>query len=251
MNPDIDRYYDLAFADIVKTIGADSKTSLLDAGCGFCHHTVRLARSDAQITAVDFSPAALVEAEATLKRTNLTEQVKLEQADLTKLSFPDQSFDAVVCWGVLMHIPELESALQELVRVLKPGGILVLSENNMKSLDVRVRERMIDFAKKVVGRYRERRTVTPRGIEVWRDERSGGLMVRKSNIEFLVSFLGSKRVRLFEQTAGQFSESYTNIPFRLGKRTIYALNEFYFSRKLSPSLALSNILYFRKDGSNH
>lgn len=76
-------------------------------------------------------------------------------------------------------------------------------------------------------------------------------MVRKSNIEFLVSFLGSKRVRLFEQTAGQFSESYTNIPFRLGKRTIYALNEFYFSRKLSPSLALSNILYFRKDGSNH
>jgi ubiquinone/menaquinone biosynthesis C-methylase UbiE len=51
-----------------------------------------------------------------------------------------------------MHIPEMESALSELSRVLKLGGILVLYENNMHSLDVVFREPAIRIVKRLLGR---------------------------------------------------------------------------------------------------
>ena len=138
LNPDIDRYYDLAFAQIVQKIGATDRTTLLDAGCGYCHHTVRIARSGARITGVDFSEAALSAAKETLDRSGLSGQVSLQRGDLTSLPLPDASFDAVICWGVLMHIPEMDKALSEFSRVLKHGGMLVLGENNVASLDVQI-----------------------------------------------------------------------------------------------------------------
>ena len=42
-----------------------------------------------------------------------------------------------------MHVPEIERALTELARVLRPGGVLVLCENNVNSLDVVIRERLV------------------------------------------------------------------------------------------------------------
>ena len=47
------------------------------------------------------------------------------QADITSLPFPDDSIDAVLTIAVLEHIPEPERVLQEVVRVLRPGGVVV------------------------------------------------------------------------------------------------------------------------------
>lgn len=44
--------------------------------------------------------------------------------DITALSFPDNHFNAVVCWSVLEHVPEPQRAIAELWRVLKPGGMI-------------------------------------------------------------------------------------------------------------------------------
>ena len=55
-------------------------------------------------------------------------------------------------WGVLMHVPNLEMALVELVRVLKPGGKLILGENNAASFDVTVPEPSMRFLKRLIGR---------------------------------------------------------------------------------------------------
>ena len=54
-------------------------------------------------------------------------------ADAGLLPFKDGEFDKVLCTGVLMHIADDERAVQELVRVLRPGGILVCSINNALS----------------------------------------------------------------------------------------------------------------------
>jgi SAM-dependent methyltransferase len=51
--------------------------------------------------------------------------VKIELADLTRLPFPDRSFEVVVCLNHLHHAPDVESLLAEAVRVLQPGGVLV------------------------------------------------------------------------------------------------------------------------------
>ncbi|GAB4424615.1 MAG: hypothetical protein Fur0044_22680 [Anaerolineae bacterium] len=51
--------------------------------------------------------------------------VKIELADLTRLPFPDQSFEAIICLNHLQHAPDVESLLAEAARVLQPGGVLV------------------------------------------------------------------------------------------------------------------------------
>ncbi len=53
--------------------------------------------------------------------------VKIELVDLTRLPFPEGSFDGVVCLNHLHHAPDVESLLAEAARVLKPGGVLVAS----------------------------------------------------------------------------------------------------------------------------
>lgn len=246
LNPDMDRFYDLAFGDILKRLNPSSSDKLLDAGCGYCYHTTRLARSGAQITAVDFSDAALAAARRTTVAVGIDKQVTLKRADLTSLPFEDGSFDFVVSWGVIMHIPEMEKALSELARVLKPGGTLVLCENNMHSLDVAVRERAINAVKKLLGRNPPEVRRTRRGTEVWMPSESGGLMVRKTDMGFLAKLLAEKGLHQVARTAGQFTEAYTNMPARMLKRLVYAWNIFYFKHVRLPQLAIGNIIFFRK-----
>lgn len=247
LNSDLDRFYDLAFDEILKRLNVRAGQSILDAGCGYCYHTARLARGPAQITAVDFSEAALGAARANLKAASLTDRVSLMQADLTNLPFENNSFDAVVCWGVLMHIPNIEGALRELARVLKLGGTLVLCENNAASLDVRIRERAISLVKRALNRPMARVEYGPWGKEEWTDHADGGLMVRKTNMQTLSRFLGACGLQETFRIAGQFTEAYTNVPTRWLKRRIYSANELYFKYVGSPSLAMGNIIGFQKD----
>jgi ubiquinone/menaquinone biosynthesis C-methylase UbiE len=246
LNLDMDRFYDLAFSNILDVLQARRGARILDAGCGYCYHTIRLARGGARITAVDFSNVALAAAERNIADAGLRDRVELQRADLTALSFADNTFDFVVSWGVIMHIPDIENALLELARVLKPGGVLVLCENNMHSLDVAVRERLIRLMKRAIGRNVPEIQRTPRGIEAWHQSDSGGLMVRKTDMGFLSAYL--RRIGLVEEQrrAGQFTEAYTNVKARWLKRLIYRFNLLYYQHIRSPTLAIGNIVFYRK-----
>ena len=246
LNPDLDRFYDLAFSDILKVIKVRPTDRILDAGCGYGYHTLRLARSGALITAADFSDVALKAAQQTIANAGIAEKVELKQADLTALPFADNSFEFVVSWGVIMHVPEMEKALTELARVLKPGGVLVLCENNLRSFDVVVREPIVDAVKRLIGRSTPEIRKTPRGTEAWAQSETGGLMVRKTDMTFLASFLKGIGLIEFLRTAGQFTEAYTNLPSKGLKRLVYSLNMFYYKHVRLPSLAMGNIIYFRK-----
>ena len=74
----------------------------------------------------------------------------------------------------------------------------------------------------------------------------GGLMVRKTNMEFLSNFLKSRGLIEFQRTSGQFTEAYTNTSRKAMKRLIYSLNMFYYKYVGLPSLAMGNIIYYRK-----
>jgi ubiquinone/menaquinone biosynthesis C-methylase UbiE len=250
LNSDLDRFYDLAFADILKVINPLPTEKILDAGCGYCYHTVRLARSGALITAVDFSEVALEAGRRVIAQAGIADRVETRQADLTALPFADNSFDSVVSWGVIMHVPEMEKALAELARVLKPGGVLVLCENNLHSPDVAIRERLVRTTKKLIGRSVPELQKSRRGTETWTSSSSGGLMVRKTDMRFLTEFLRDTcQVQQFARSAGQFTELYTNLPWRNLKRLVYSLNMFYYKYIRSPRFAMGNIIYFRKIGT--
>ena len=145
-----------------------------------------------------------------------------------------------------MHIPEAEKALAQVARVLKPGGKFVLAENNARSLDVVILERLVNLAKRAIGRTPHPCRRAPLGIEEWQSAESGGLMVRKTDMPALVEFCGRTGLVLEKRFAGQFTEAHVRVPTRFLKRGIHAFNRFYFERVGHPGLSVGNILVFRK-----
>jgi ubiquinone/menaquinone biosynthesis C-methylase UbiE len=97
--------------------------TVLDAGCGSGRFSRYMAPRVQWIEAVDASWEALQGAKRLLADVP---NVRLSCAALHRLPFPTASFDLVVCLGVLHHIPDTQGALKELVRVLKPGGFLLV-----------------------------------------------------------------------------------------------------------------------------
>ena len=73
------------------------------------------------VTATDLVPDMLAVAEDNARQQGLT-NVTFRQADAEALPFPDQTFDATTCRFGVMFFPNVGQALQEIYRVLKPGG---------------------------------------------------------------------------------------------------------------------------------
>src|SRR5919109_3518578 len=76
-----------------------------------------------RLVATDISPPMLAELRATAARLGV--HVRTEGTDAERLPFEDQSFDLAFGHAVLHHLPNLEAALLELHRVLRPGGALL------------------------------------------------------------------------------------------------------------------------------
>jgi ubiquinone/menaquinone biosynthesis C-methylase UbiE len=78
-----------------------------------------------QVTATDLVPDMLAGAEEAAQAQGLT-NLTFQQADAEALPFPDQSFDVVTCRFGVMFFPNLGQALNEIYRVLRPGGRVAL-----------------------------------------------------------------------------------------------------------------------------
>jgi SAM-dependent methyltransferase len=106
-------------------------TSILEAGCGVGAQTVILATQnpEARFTAVDISPQSLAMAR-TRAAAAACRNVTFQQADLRRLAYADETYDHVFLCFVLEHLKHPESALQELSRVLKPGGTVTVIEGD-------------------------------------------------------------------------------------------------------------------------
>jgi ubiquinone/menaquinone biosynthesis C-methylase UbiE len=97
---------------------------MLEIGAGTGYFTLNLLRNGvaAEAIATDISPGMLRVLDATADRLGLS--VTTVEADAEKLPFEDESVDLVLGHAVLHHLPHLDVALAECVRVLRPGGTL-------------------------------------------------------------------------------------------------------------------------------
>ena len=99
--------------------------TVLELGCGTGIFTERLARTGADVTAIDISPDLLDKA----RTRELPATVSLRLGNAEALDFADGRFDAVVGSSVLHHL-HVDRALSEVHRVLRPGGRLFIDNQN-------------------------------------------------------------------------------------------------------------------------
>lgn len=100
---------------------------LLDFGAGSGHFGSAMAKAGWNVTSIDLAT-----------HVNDQEGVHFTMlGDRTYLDFPDASFDAVTLWYVIEHLRNPRLVLKDLKRVLKPGGILLLAQQNFESYQSR------------------------------------------------------------------------------------------------------------------
>lgn len=109
--------------------------SVLELGCGAGYFTRELARSGADIVAIDVSPELLEIAKATCSAPN----VRYEIQNAYELSYRNDVFDSVVGSSILHHL-EIKEALREIYRVLKPGGTIFFTEPNMLNPQIAIQK---------------------------------------------------------------------------------------------------------------
>jgi len=119
----------------IDTIGKHIKDGdrVLDIGCANGYATFRQAESHklAAITGVDFAANMVVAAQKTRQQKGMGDGINFMEGDVRALQFPDNTFDVAYTTRVLINLPTWEQQMQgieECIRVVKPGGTIVLSE---------------------------------------------------------------------------------------------------------------------------
>lgn len=112
---------------IYKYIKKDSL--VLDVGCGTGIRTSKLKQKTKRITGLDLK---------NFVKEKYKSDFKLVLGDGTKIPFRDKHFDFVTCWDVIEHVEKDELLLREIHRVLKPGGLLLMSTPNRDRLSNRI-----------------------------------------------------------------------------------------------------------------
>lgn len=240
--PEAQRFYEMAFDELLRQLEIPAGATILDAGCGSCAKSILLAARGARVVGTDFSPEALRLAAETVRAHALSDRIALRHADLLRLPFDDGEFRYILCWGVLMHVPELQRALAELSRVLAPGGLLIVSEGNMHSLQAVA----MRTARRLLGRGRGRVARVPAGLESHEETSHGTLLTRQTDIGWFVAACAPLGLSLRVRRAGQLTEMYKLAPWRWLRRVIHAVNHVWFRHVRLPRAAFGNILVFEK-----
>ncbi|HEX6183682.1 MAG TPA: class I SAM-dependent methyltransferase [Pyrinomonadaceae bacterium] len=237
-----ERFYEAAFDYIARVLAPPPGATFLDVGCGPCAHSLRLARRGFNVRAVDFSESALEMARSNVRASGMEERITLQRESLLGLSFPDESFDYVLCWGVLMHIPEVGRAVRELSRVVKPGGALVVSEGNTNSWEAVA----LRALKRLMGRERAEVKRAEAGTEYWKVGDGEALVTRQADVGWLERSFAAEGFRLERRAAGQFSEAYAMVGAPALRRLVHGFNDLWFKHVGFARPAYGNILFFRK-----
>jgi ubiquinone biosynthesis O-methyltransferase len=136
----VSQFYDVVWTEYIPEYEASEKhweiffsqdevhgKSVLDAGCGTGIFSIIFANHGAEhVTGIDISEGSLHTARELKEKANLN-NVQFQKQDMLALPFPEESFDIVWAWGTVHHTTDPFKAINELIRVLKPSGSILLA----------------------------------------------------------------------------------------------------------------------------
>jgi ubiquinone/menaquinone biosynthesis C-methylase UbiE len=129
-----DYWWNLDFLELMgKRLSLDRVQDVLDVGCGVGHWGQLLANvipSSARVQGVDREPLWIGKAAERAAAHGFAGRFNYQVAVAEKLPFVDASFDLVTCQTVLIHMPDPGAVVDEMVRVARPGGLILAAEPN-------------------------------------------------------------------------------------------------------------------------
>jgi SAM-dependent methyltransferase len=135
---------------------------VLEVGCGsgvVLRELARRVAPDGRAVGLDPSPAVLEVARRLAAMERLGELIELREGDARALPFGDGEFDAVLAVTTLVHVPEVERAIPELVRVTRPGGRVGVFDRDNDSYIISHPDR--ELTRRIVAAGSEHSTVNP------------------------------------------------------------------------------------------
>ena len=183
-----------------------SASSILEVGCGAGATSVELAKRGHHVYALDRSQAMIDRTREHVAASGVGELVSPVVGDVHRLMFPATTFDLVVAIGVLSWLQRPEAAIDEMARVVRPGGHVLLTALN--SLDIAYlfdlgrnpalvpAKRVLQLVASALGRPRPDRP-RPKRYPGWsirrRLRRSGLIPIRQATVGFgPFTFLGRR-----------------------------------------------------------
>ena len=166
--------------DMVADAGLPAGFRAIDVGCGRGNHACELAeRFAATVVASDPLEVNRAAARAAVAARDLGERVRVENASIEALPYPDEHFGLLWCRGVLIHVSEVARALRECHRVLRPDGAMLLmlcsgTELLCAAEAALLCERMGFVAENLMGRTAIEALLKTTGFGVERSEELGG-----------------------------------------------------------------------------
>lgn len=120
-------------------VGLPDGAKVMEVGCGAGRQsrTLKKLRPGLHVYGCDLSQRAITETQA------YKDGVEYEVAEATSLPYDDATFDAVMLFDVLEHVPDVKAVVREIARVLKPGGLFhgfIPIEGQPKTLFYRLRQ---------------------------------------------------------------------------------------------------------------
>ncbi|MDD5673067.1 MAG: class I SAM-dependent methyltransferase [Chitinivibrionales bacterium] len=111
-----------------------ARGTVLDVGCGTGGLLDELAKKGCSTFGIELNPDSV--------KTCRCKGLDVRCGDLSNIDFPDRTFDTVILWHVLEHVPSPAATLRKIERILKPGGRLFINVPNAES-----------YARKLFGKY--------------------------------------------------------------------------------------------------
>ena len=123
----IDRYWR---KKAIKRLAAHAPKKILDIATGTGDFAIQACQQlpEVQITAVDISEGMMQVGRQKVKKKGLQQHIQFEREDCTALSYPDNTFDAITTAFGIRNFASLDKGLEEMCRVLRPGGQLCILE---------------------------------------------------------------------------------------------------------------------------
>lgn len=115
----------------------DGLQAILDLGCGTGFAAREIAKRPkftGRIIGVDISPVLINQASKLADEEGLSSQIEFRVGDSRSLGDSDNSFDAVIAHTLISHLPDPQVLIDEMIRLVKPGGLVAIFDGDYASL---------------------------------------------------------------------------------------------------------------------